>query len=172
PNILSLEKRYKEIGVPADLVEKLAVSPFASLFEKAVGEWGMRPALVSVVLAQYPARLKKKGFPADTLDEGSMTSVLAALKERRIYREGVLPLLEQALADRKKVEDLWPSPADDAKVRANVRATAENMKGRRFRREAARELLAMGRLMDEWRGRVDGAELAARLKEALEGTAR
>jgi hypothetical protein len=30
----------------------------------------------------------------------------------------------------------------------------------------------MGRLMDEWRGRVDGAELAARLKEALEGTSR
>jgi len=172
PNILSLEKRYREIGVPADLVEKLAVSPFASLFEKAVGEWGMKPALVSVVLAQFPARLKKKGLPADELDEAAMASVLAALKDRRIYREGVLPLLERALADRKKVEDLWPSPADDAKVRASVRATVESMKGLRFRREAARELLAMGRLMDEWRGRVDGTELAARLKEALEGTSR
>jgi hypothetical protein len=59
PNILKREKRYGEIGVPADLVEKLAVSPFAALFEKAVGEWGMKPALVSVVLAQFPARLKK-----------------------------------------------------------------------------------------------------------------
>jgi Glu-tRNA(Gln) amidotransferase subunit E-like FAD-binding protein len=132
----------------------------------------MKPALVSVVLAQFPARLKKRGLSADELDEAAMTSVLAALKDRRIYREGVLELLERALADRKKIEDLWPAPADDAKVRANIRATAENMKGRRFRREAARELLAMGRLMDEWRGRVDGAELAARLKEELEGTSR
>jgi len=172
PNILSLEKRYREIGVPVDLVEKLSISPFAALFEKAVGEWGMKPALVSVVLAQFPARLKKRGLSADELDEAAMTSVLAALKDRRIYKEGVLPLLERVLADRKKIEDLWPSPADDAKVRANVRETAENMKGRRFRREAARELLAMGRLMDEWRGRVDGAELAARLKEELEGTSR
>jgi glutamyl-tRNA(Gln) amidotransferase subunit E len=172
PNILSLEKRYREIAVPADLVEKLAVSPFVSLFEKAVGEWGMKPALVSVVLVQFPARLKKKGLPADELDEAAMTSVLAALKERRIYKEGVLPLLERMLADRRMVENLWPAPADDAKVRANVRATVENMKGRIFRREAARELLAMGRLMDEWRGRVDGAELAARLKEELEGTSR
>ncbi len=172
PNILKREKRYGEIGVPADLVEKLAVSLFAALFEKAVGEWGMKPSLVSVVLAQFPARLKKKGLPADELDETAMTSVLAALKDRRIYREGVLPLLERALADRKKVEDLWPAPADDAKVRASVRATVESMKDLRFWREAARELLAMGRLMDEWRGRVDGAELAARLKEALEGASR
>ena len=125
-----------------------------------------------MVLAQFPARLKKKGLPADELGQAAMTSVLAALKERRIYREGILPLLERALADRKNVEDLWPAPADDAKVRANVRATAENMKGRRFRRPAARKLLAMGRLMDKWRGRVDGTELAALLKEELGGTSR
>jgi len=172
PNILSIEKRYREIGVPADLVEKLAVSPFASLFERAIGEWGMKPALVSVVLIQIPARLKKKGLAVERLDEATMTTILAALKDRQIYREGLPELLERVLVDRRKIEDLWPSPADHLKVGADVRAAVENLKGRRFRREAARELLAMGRLMDEWRGRVDGTELAAWLKEELEGSSR
>jgi len=172
PNILSIEKRYREIGVPADLVEKLAVSPFASLFERAIGEWGMKSALVSVVLIQIPARLKKKGLAVERLDEATMTTILAALKDRQIYREGLPELLERVLVDRRKIEDLWPSPADHLKVGADVRAAVENLKGRRFRREAARELLAMGRLMDEWRGRVDGTELAAWLKEELEGSSR
>ena len=60
--ILTREGRYRELGVPEDLVAGLAASPLAPLFERAVGEWGVNPALAAVVLVQYPRRLKREAF--------------------------------------------------------------------------------------------------------------
>ncbi len=170
-NILSRESRYREMGVPADLVERLASSPFAPLFEKAAGERRVKPALAAVVLVQYPRRLKKRGLPAERLDAGTMETVLRALGEKRLYKEGVLPLLERLLSEGGTAAEALPPAADTAGVEAGVREATAAVKGLRFRREPARALKAMGFLMASLRGRADGAELAARISGALEGAA-
>ena len=100
-----------------------------------------------------------------------METVLRALGERRLYKEGVLPLLERLLSAGGTVAEALPSAADPAGVAAGIHAAAAAMKGLRFRREPARTLKAMGFLMASLRGRADGAELAARLSGALEGAA-
>ena len=169
--ILARESRYREMGVPADLVERLASSPFAPLFERAVGEWSLKPALAAVVLVQYPRRLKKRGLPADRIDGATLEAVLRAVGERRLYKEGVLPLLERLLSGGGTVAEALPPAADPAGVEAGVREATAAVKGLRFRREPARALKAMGFLMASLRGRADGAELAARLSGALEGAA-
>jgi glutamyl-tRNA(Gln) amidotransferase subunit E len=166
--ILRLENWYREIGVPADLVERLSASPFVPLFERAVREWGLKPSLVAVVLAQYPRRLKKRGVPPERLGLRAMTSVLEALRDRRIFKEGVLPLLERSFVQGKGVEELLPPPVDDANVAADLRGTVDGLKARKFKRDEARELMAMGLLMENLRGRVDGAFLASSLRKAFE----
>lgn len=169
--ILTREGRYREIGVPEDLVARLAASPSAPLFDRAVGEWGVKPALAAVVLVQYPRRLKKRGLPADRLDASTFEAVLRALGERRLYKEGVLPLLEWLLSAGGTVAAALPPAADAEGVAAGIRGAAAAVKGLRFRREPARALKAMGVLMASLRGRAEGAELAARLDGALQGAA-
>ncbi len=170
--ILAREGRYREMGVPEDLVVRLASSPFAPLFERAAGEWGVKPTLAAVVLAQYPRRLRRRAFAAQRLDAQTLEAVLRALGERRLYKEGVLPLLERLLSTGGTVDEALPSAADAAGVAAGVREAAEAVKGLRFRREPARALKAMGFLMASLRGRAEGADLAARISGALEGAAK
>jgi glutamyl-tRNA(Gln) amidotransferase subunit E len=171
PHILTREGRYRELGVPEDLVARLAASPFAPLFEQAVGEWGVKPALAAVVLVQYPRRLKRRGLPVDRLDAATIEAVLRALGGRRLYKEGVLPLLERVLSAGGTVSEALPPVADAEGVIAGIRGATAVVKGLRFRREPARALKAMGFLMASLRGRADGAELAARLDGALQGAA-
>jgi glutamyl-tRNA(Gln) amidotransferase subunit E len=171
PRILTRESRYRGLGVPEDLVTRLAASPAAPLFERAVEEWGVKPALAAVVLVQYPRRLKKRGLPAERLDSAALEAVLRALGERRLFKEGVLPLLERLLSAGGTVTEALPDAADGEGVAAGIREATEAVKGLKFRRTPARALKAMGVLMSSMRGRADGAELAARLEGALRGAA-
>jgi len=171
PRILTREGRYRQLGIPEDLVAPLAASSSAPLFERAVGEWGVKPALAAVVLVQYPRRLKKRGLPVDRLEAVTFEAVLEALGERRLFKEGVLPLLERVLSSGGTVTEALAPAADAEGVAAGVRGAVAALKGLKFRREPARALKAMGFLMASLRGRADGAELAARLDGALEGAA-
>ncbi len=166
--ILALEQWYGEIGVPADLVKKLSTSPFAPLFERAVREWKLPPALAATVLVQYPRRLKKRGVAVERLDVRVMTSILEALRDRRVFKEGVLPVLEQAAACGRPVSEILAPTAGEAEIAAGIREVSADLRDLRFKREEARQLLAMGRLMKSLRGRVDGADLAGRLMSSFE----
>ena len=106
--IVDRERRYAGLGVPPDLVPVLAASSFAGLFETMIGEGGLSPKFTALVLAQYPKRLKKIGLSPERLDEKTMSAVLAAVAERRLYKEGVLPLLQSLLVTGKPIEDLLP----------------------------------------------------------------
>jgi glutamyl-tRNA(Gln) amidotransferase subunit E len=169
PPILAREGRYRELGVPEDLVARLAASPLAPLFERAVGEWSVRPTYAAVILVQYPRRLKKRGLPVDRLDAATIEAVFRALGERRLFKEGVLPLLERVLSTGLTIAEVIPPAADAEGVAAGILGATAAVKGLRFRRQPARALKAMGLLMASLRGRVDGAEVASRLDSALEG---
>ena len=167
PNILTRERWYREIGVPADALEKLSTSSFASLFEKAVREGGLDPRLGAEILVRLPRRLRKKGLPVEILGESMMAAVLEALRDRRLYREGAAPLLERALATGEAVEELIPRPSDDDGLALQAAAVAAGLVGPRFRDSGRRMRRAMGLLMADWRGRVAGSEAAKAMAAAL-----
>ncbi len=158
PLIQTREKWYREIGVPADVVERLSVSPSAGLFEKAVREWGLNPKTAAVILIQYPKRLRRKGLPPLPGDAPAFEEIFKALKEKCLYREGVLPLLESCLTQNRPVRDLLPSLGGNGNPAAETLRIAESLRGRRFKNAPRRMRRAMGLLMAEWRGRIDGAE--------------
>jgi glutamyl-tRNA(Gln) amidotransferase subunit E len=168
PDLVSLEKWYGEIGVPKDIVERLSVSPLAGLFEKAVRQWGFDPEFAAVILIQYPKRLKRKGLPEIGLDPAVFEDVFAALREKRLYREGVLPVLEAVLAGGRPVGDCLPEAGGAGDPRVDALRIARILTGLRFQDGARRMRQAMGLLMAEWRGRIAGAEAARMMAEHLE----
>jgi len=163
PYILTRERWYKEIGVPADLIQFLSVSPFANLFERCANDWDLSPKLVSVVLVQYPKRLKKKGLPVEKLNEETLEAVLKAVKERKIFKEGLLPLLEQVLAWGKNLDELLLPKATERELRESIEQVVMSLKNKKFAGEESRMRRAMGLLMEKWRGRMEGTDAALKL---------
>ncbi len=163
PYIMTRERWYKEIGVPADLIQFLSVSPFANLFERCANDWDLSPKLVSVVLVQYPKRLKKKGLPVEKLNEETLEAVLKAVKERKIFKEGLLPLLEQVLASGKNLDELLLPKATERELRESIEQVVMSLKNKKFAGEESRMRRAMGLLMEKWRGRMEGTDAALKL---------
>ena len=168
PNVLRREAWYRQIGVPEDLVLQLSASPYAALFDKAVNVWNLDPKLVSVVLLHYPKRLMRKGLAVGPSSAGLFEGVLAAVRDRRLYKEGILPVLEGVLTARAGIEEFLPAPGSDEDASRDVSRIAGTLKGPRFRDPGRRLRRAMGLLMADWRGRVDGATAARRAAQALE----
>ena len=165
--ITSRERWYREIGVPEDLIERLSVSPYALLFEKSVKEWSLSPKLASVLLIQYPKRLKKKKLPVPLLDGGMAEDILKALKDRRLFKEGILPLLEQALVLGEGIDQLLLSPGTVLELQESIVQTMASLSDKKTNNDQSLKRLAMGMLMQKWRGRIDGTEVAAQLALAL-----
>lgn len=168
PRIVDREARYRELGVPDDLRIALARSPRAGLFETAAADGKLPAALAAVVLVQYPKRLRKKGLPSEALTDETLGSVLDALKEKRIAKDGVLPLLESVLADGCSVAALLPAPFDKAAFEKRLDTIAADVKGRRFPDAESRWRYVMGLVMRDWRGRVDGKAAAEDVRRRLE----
>jgi len=168
PPILKRESWYRKLGVPEDLIEFLSVSPFASLFERIVKEWKISPVFTAIALIQYPKRLKKKRFPVDLLNEELLESVLRAYKEELVTKDGVLPLMAAVLASGKNVEELLPPPYDETELRKSLNRALESLNDKKFMSNESRERLAMGLVMQKWRGRADGAWVAKQLRLYLE----
>jgi glutamyl-tRNA(Gln) amidotransferase subunit E len=163
PYIMTRERWYKEIGVPADLIQFLSVSPFANLFERCANDWDLSPKLVSVVLVQYPKRLKKKGLPVEKLNEETLEAVLKAVKEGKIFKEGLLPLLEQVLASGKNPNEFLLPKATERELRESIEQVVMSLKNKKFAGEESRMRRAMGLLMEKWRGRMEGTDAALKL---------
>ena len=167
PSVPARERWYRDIGVPADLIPYLSLSPFARLFEKAVKEMLLSPKLAATVLVQYPKRLKHKKLPVQKSNEELMNTVLSAIKNGRLFKEGILPLFEKALTSGKSAAELIEPLAADRELRESVEDVAKSLKAKTFASEDSRRRRGMGLLMNKWRGRADGTRLAAELEERL-----
>jgi glutamyl-tRNA(Gln) amidotransferase subunit E len=165
--IVTRERWYEEIGVPRDLVPVLSLSKFADLFETAVKDGGLSPKLAALVLAQYPKRLKRKGLPWRDLDEASLSAALEAVRSGRLRKEGILPLLERVLTERRTVAEILSAGAPEGDMAREIDEIAAGLTSRTFSTPAGAGRRAMGLLMAKWRGFIDAAEAARRLDARL-----
>ncbi|HMA53065.1 MAG TPA: Glu-tRNA(Gln) amidotransferase subunit GatE, partial [Acidobacteriota bacterium] len=90
------EAWYRELGLPADVVEPLAVSLRAGLFEVLVKDWKVDPVAAAVALVQFPKRLKRKGLDAGRITDETLRRIFALFRDKRISRDGVLAQMEKA----------------------------------------------------------------------------
>jgi Glu-tRNA(Gln) amidotransferase subunit E-like FAD-binding protein len=167
-NILRREARYRAIGVPQDLVLQLSASPYAGVFETAVEAYGIDPKLASLVLLHYPKRLRRKGLVVGPSAVGLFDGVLAAVGKKRLYKEGIPAVLERAFAADMEIESILPAAGSVDDVVRDAHRIAGMLKGPRYRDPRRRQRRAMGLLMAEWRGRVDGSAAARCTAQALE----
>jgi glutamyl-tRNA(Gln) amidotransferase subunit E len=164
------EAWYRELGLPADVVEPLSVSRLAGLFETLVKDWKIDPVAAAVALVQFPKRLKKKGLAPGALTEEVLRRIFALFRERRVSRDGLLALMERTARGMPLPEIAEIRPATEEEVYAQVVASKGELDAMKVHNPGKKAHVLMGLVMSALRGRVEGAAVLERVRAAAEGT--
>ncbi len=164
------EARYRELGLPADVIEPLAVSRLAPLFEVLVEDWKVEPVAAAVALVQFPKRLKKKGLDPARLSEEALRRIFALFRDRRISRDGLYALMEKAARGEPLPEAGEVRPATEEEIYAAVAARNAALREMTVHNPDRKAHILMGLVMTALRGRVEGAAVLERVTAAAEGT--
>lgn len=168
--IWTREAWYREIGLPADVVEPLAVSLRAGLFEVLVKDWKVDPVAAAVALVQFPKRLKRKGLDPSLLTDETLRRIFALFRDKRISRDGVFALMESAARGEALPEIGEIRPATEEEIYAQVVASNGTLREMKIHNPDKKAHVLMGLVMSALRGRVEGAAIVERVTAAAEGT--
>jgi len=162
------ENWYRQLGIPADTVRPLAISPLAGLFEKLVKEWSIDPTLAAVALVQYPKRLQRRGLSLSHLNAAALEGIFEAYHRGRIAREGILLAMNGTARHGQFDAERLPPPGDPAEIEAGLAAGLRRLAEMQVPPGEKRFRAAMRLVMEPLRGRVPGREVAERVRARLE----
>ncbi len=153
------EKWYRELKIPEDTIPELSISPYAKLFKKAVSEWKINPVFAAVLFIQFPKRLRKSGYDTDILNEEIFSEILKAYRDKKITRDGILPLLENVISLGLFFDDLLPAPCTNNELDKTFKDSKSNLKNVKLYKNENRTKVLMGFAMEKLRGRIPGSEV-------------
>jgi len=153
------EKRYKKIGVPSDLIEDLAISKFAKVFDYAVNELLISPKFAATVLIQFPKRLKKKKLKIKNLNEQIFIKLFIDLSNKKIKKESIILLLEIFLKRGSITEADLILPISKSEIEKRYNLALIELNHLKIINPGKKLDILIGILMNDLRGRVDGAEI-------------
>jgi len=161
------ENWYRELKVPEDLIQPLAISRLTGLFKKTVNEWKIDPVLTAVVLIQYPKRLRKMKTDFEKIDEEVFAEILKAYKDGKIQREGILMLLANSVKQGVFDKDSIPPQIRETEVAALIKnSDAELRKSRIYNKDSYGNYLT-GKVMNEVRGRISSSAVINTVEKLL-----
>jgi glutamyl-tRNA(Gln) amidotransferase subunit E len=161
------ESRYHALGVPDDLVQPLAVSEHAPLFERATADWHMPAGLAARILIQYPKQMQRSGLQVERLGASGFEAILHACAAGSLAKEGVYEVMKLAALRGSYAPDLLPAPCSDGQLHRTVQEAAAHARTNRIRQQERILDIVMGRVMKDLRGRIDGARVAEHVRQEV-----
>jgi glutamyl-tRNA(Gln) amidotransferase subunit E len=173
------EAEYRRIGLPADTVCVLSISPRVKVYERLVDSLRIDPVFAAVVLIQRFKAWRRAGLPVDSLRDDEIVEAFRAYATGHIGREGVPAILTYMLrqeqsADtsaearvKEAIEAMGLSPAGEEELDNRIAQALERVASPRFPTEQHRFNYIMGVLMTDLYGRIDARRVAARLASAM-----
>ncbi|MBN1944314.1 MAG: Glu-tRNA(Gln) amidotransferase subunit GatE [Bradymonadales bacterium] len=170
-----LGERYRAMGVPEHLVDRLILSPRRRLFEQAIKSFpGISTARVAHLLtATLTGWRRRSGIPVDRVSDEQMLDLIRLLHKGRLQYESLKEVVrylaahEQVSADIA-LRDLGIQPAGEVEVRDLV-AQVLDQEGGGLQMDRRRWKALMGKVMARVRGRYPGRGVAAILEEMTGG---
>ena len=170
------EQRYRSMGLCEELVTALSLSRRADLFLRLVDEITCAPAFAAMVVCERLKAFRRRGLAPERVTDDEIFEVFKAHATGRLAREGVLEVLGRLLAKRAEPgsDHTAPndflaeySPATDDELATRVVQTVRQLDRSCFGTADRLRRHAMGLLMRELRGRVDGSRVARQLEQSL-----
>jgi glutamyl-tRNA(Gln) amidotransferase subunit E len=175
------EARLRALGVPADTLAPLLTSRRGELFFRIVQDLKVDAKLAAVVLIQRLKAWRRAGLDVTDLGDHEIHAVFEAYAAGRLTREGMLQVLESMMRRlfahsgsttrvQAAIDALGYGSVSDGDPSALVTSTLNGLDPADFASVDDLQRYAMGLLMRDLRGRVDGYRLAelvsARLRQA------
>ena len=158
------EKWYSKLGIPQDTICELSISKFASLFKFLINEWKINPILASVVLIQFPKRLKKRRFDISLLDEEMMKEIFKSYKDGLLSRDGILTAMQKSIKKGKFYPELLPKPLTTKELEEIITETNNELSKVRLINNENRKEVLLGLVMNKVRMGVEGKLVAEKIK--------
>lgn len=154
------EQRYRDLGLPDDVVASLPLSRFRSLFERLVGELKITPVLAGVVLEQQIRALGRAGADVSRLTEDDLFALFARFQAGQFHKEA-FPIVLKRLTDGTPLDQVLQRLGLTARLNpSRTRRTVEEALGKppkcQTRNPKSRLRYCIGLAMRHLRGKADG----------------
>jgi glutamyl-tRNA(Gln) amidotransferase subunit E len=159
------ENRYLSMGVPAQLAQRLSISPNAPLFDSVAKYARSHLVFAAGLFTDRYREYDRRGLNPARLSDSFLVDVFHYLEQGQIVREGLTQVVEHALATgltsvEEILDTLGLTLANEDEVAASVKAALQEQKGHVFKSVNAAWRFTMGRAMDPLRGRIEGASVS------------
>jgi glutamyl-tRNA(Gln) amidotransferase subunit E len=166
--LIFLQKNY---GLNPQLAQELIDSQFEDIFEKAV-QIGIKPSLAATVITQLVKYLKRSGINIDNLTDKHFLEIFTALKEGKITKEAIEPILKFfAQNPNVSIDHAIKELGLEILDRSQIEKIVENVIKERYNdlikdKNKAFDL-AMKIIMSNVRGKADASLVAEILKNKI-----
>ena len=178
------EARYHDLKLPRDTVRPLCAPRWARLFDRLLSELGLSATFVAVTLVQRFTAMRRAGLPVDDLSDDEIFAVFEAHSKGLLSREGVAHVL--ALVARHppveggtgaaRVAAVFAehdfSPLSEAELDEAVTRRLASLDGRRFETAGQKVRYLSGRVLEDFVGRTDGANVVQYVSARLQACTR
>ncbi|MDP4173372.1 MAG: Glu-tRNA(Gln) amidotransferase subunit GatE [Bacteroidota bacterium] len=158
------EKWYRELNIPQDTVEPLAISKFAGLFENMVKEKNVSPIVASIAFIQYPKRLKREGFKTDILTPEVMQKIFEAYTLGLLSREGILPAMKKAIRNGSFSSEMLEAVCTEEELSSAIKSSHSELERINLRNPEKKDEVLIGLVMRKVRGRISSAQILKSLR--------
>ena len=156
-------RRYHELKVPQDAIEGLAISPLAPLFEEAVTELGFDVTDAAVMLWRLPRRLRRQKRSVHGVPSEVMRAILVAVRDGKLTKDGVLDAMRRA-ENTGFDADALPPRLERKDLVSFIEKAKQQVRYSKLHDKNNIPNLTLDRVMDEVRGRIPGADVAAEVE--------
>ena len=166
------DRYVKEFSLSKDLAALIVESPYSAAFEGLVKSDGLDPSVVAATFEYTFKMLRREGTDVESLGDPQVREVLMKVHNGALAKEAVPDVFRWLVANRGKSADeslqaLSLGSIDQSAIRVAV-AEAVEKNIELVRRDGERAISPlMGDLMKLFRGKVDGKQLHAMLKEEI-----
>jgi glutamyl-tRNA(Gln) amidotransferase subunit E len=161
------ENWYKEIGVPERLIKALAMSPFAETFKKAVNEFKVDPVLASVVIMDYPKRIKRKGKSISKINDELFLNIFKLYKDGKITKDTILYILEDSSEFGELNKTALRKIMLENEIKERVDLAFEQIQGVEILHPERTNKIIIGLVMDDLRRKADARIVSKLVNERL-----
>ena len=171
-------KRYmKDYGLNNEFSDMIAFSKHMKLFEKLAEKYKSSQSVTSTLLARIFTgilpELKREGLNIDSITDAKFEEMFDLIAEGKLPKDAARPILVIICNDTKcrvaeAAEKLGAGAVDQAEIAAYIDSIIVDKKDFIAEKGLASVGPLMGIVMEKYRGKIDGKDVSAMLKERIE----
>ncbi len=161
------EAFYQTLNMPVDVIQPLAVSKYAPLFDELIKEHKIDPKLASIVLIHFMKKLRRRRVDTANIRANCIKEIFLAYKAGKLVKDAIFEVLEATAINGEYCDEILPKLATKADFKKIFDKMNEKMKRITFYHPDKKNEYLFGMIMDELRGRINGADAQNYLNELI-----